>query len=109
MVRRTASVWFDDKSVTSRRLDGVVEVLAWADLRAVTIRTTDAGPAGDDVFWVLKGAAADCVLPSETPGMDELAARLRSLSGFAHDAAIQAMCSTDNREFLCWERSGGPE
>jgi hypothetical protein len=98
-----ATVSFDDKTVTCRWPDGVVEALDWADLRAVLIRTTDAGPAGDDMFWVLKGGPADCVVPSESAGIDRLMARLQRLPGFDHDAAIRATYSTDNREFVCWK------
>lgn len=106
---RRATVTFDEDAVTCRRRRGLVEAVRWADLRAVAIRTTDAGPAVDDVFWVLDGGASGCVVPSEAEGMDLLLQRLQRLPGFDNPAVIQAMSCTDNQEFLCWQRPGGPE
>jgi hypothetical protein len=99
-----ATVSFDDESVTCRRPNGLVEVVRWADLNAVFIHTTDAGPFIDDVFWVLAGGESGCVVPSEAEGMDQLLKRLQQLPNFDNSAVIEAMSSTENREFLCWQR-----
>lgn len=97
-------VSFDDESVTCRRPGGLVETVRWSDLRAVIIQTTDAGPAVDDVFWVLVGKTSGCVVPSEAEGMNPLLERLQRLPNFDNHAVIAAMASTDNQKFLCWER-----
>ncbi|MBI2808906.1 MAG: hypothetical protein HYX68_28320 [Planctomycetes bacterium] len=102
----TTMVTFDDEAVTCRRADGVVETVRWSDLQIVCIRTTDAGPAVDDVFWVLGGSASGCVVPSEAEGMNLLLERLQHLPGFDNNAAIQAMSCAENHTFLCWKRPG---
>ena len=67
-----AIVTFDDESVICRRPGGLVETVRWSDLQIVYIQTTDAGPFGDDIFWVLGGVESGCVVPSESEGMDRL-------------------------------------
>ena len=78
----------------------------WSELQTVSIQTTDAGLAVDDVFWVLAGEETGCVVPSESEGMDRLMERLQRLPEFDYCAAISAMSSTENRTFLCWQRRG---
>ena len=97
-------VVFDDEGVTCRRPTGLVETVRWADLQIVYIQTTDAGPAIDDVFWVLGGGETGCVVPSEAEGADLLLARLQQLPNFDNHAVIDAMSCSDNREFVCWRR-----
>jgi hypothetical protein len=103
-VPQRAIVSFNDESVTCRRPNGLVEAVNWSDLQSVTIQTTDAGPAVDDVFWVLAGSESGCVVPSESEGMDLLLERLQRLPNFDNNAVIQAMSSVDNQKFLCWQR-----
>ena len=100
-----AAVSFDEEGVTCRRSDGLVEAVKWSDLQSVAIHTTDAGPAVDDVFWVLMGESAGCVVPSESTGMDLLLKRLHQLPNFDFEAAIKAMSSTENHIFRCWQRT----
>lgn len=71
-----AMVSFDEESVVCRRPDGLVESVHWSDLQIVFIQTTDAGPAADDVFWVLGAGESGCVVPSEAEGMNLLLERL---------------------------------
>jgi hypothetical protein len=107
-----STVTFDDQEVVCRRPSGLVERVRWADLRIVFIETTDAGPAVDDVFWVLGGDESGCVVPSEAEGMSELLERLQRLPGFENQAVIEAMSCAENRTHLCWNRpnrSVGPK
>src|SRR4051794_5572709 len=99
-----ATVTFDDDGVTCRRPDGLVEAVRWADLQIVLIQTIDAGPAVDDVFWVLGGGDSGCVVHSEAEGMNLLLERLQRLPGFDNNAVIQAMSCTENQNFVCWKR-----
>jgi hypothetical protein len=94
----------DEAGVVRTMPDGTQETVSWDDLEAVIILTTDEGPFRDDVFWLLKGSASGCAVPSETEGMSELMTRLQQLPGFDNDAVIRAMGSTDNATFLCWQR-----
>jgi hypothetical protein len=100
-----ATVSFDDEIVTCRRSRGVEECVRWSDLRQVSIETTDAGPAADDVFWVLQDGGAACVIPSESVGMPLLLERLQQLPNFDNEAVIRAMGCTENQQFVCWRRS----
>ncbi len=99
-----AAVAFDDERVTRTLPDGRTESVRWDELVAVAIETSDAGPFGDDVAWILAGTAAGCLIPSETPGMDALLIRLQQLPGFDNEAVIAAMGCTTNATFPCWRR-----
>lgn len=104
-----AQVSFNDREVRCRHSDGVVEAIAWCDLQQVLIRTTDTGPLMEDVYWILLGTRSECVVPQEAIGEPDLAERLYQLPGFDSEALSRAMCSTENREFLCWNRGGSAE
>jgi hypothetical protein len=95
-------VYFNDDGVACRRPDGKQESVSWADLRSVVIRTTSEGPFVDDVFWVLVGQNGECVVPSESAGIQELMERLGQLPRFDHNACISAMSCTSDKESLCW-------
>jgi hypothetical protein len=89
--------------------EGATESAAWADLQKVEIVTTDQGPLLPDVFFVLHGSKANCVVPQGATGDRELLERIQQLSGFRNDMVIEAMSSTDNRRFLCWEKLDSTE
>lgn len=96
-----------DEGVECRRPDGVGESVRWDDLRAVLIETTDQGPLLDDVFWILIGQTSGCVVPQGADGEDVLFERLGKLPDFDYAMVIEAMSSTDNARYLCWERDDG--
>src|SRR5205823_2847608 len=104
-----AAVRFDEEAVVCTRPNGVTERVRWADLRAVLIRTTAAGPAVDDLFWVLVGRNAEsgCVVPSEAVGCDRLLERLQGLPGFDNHAVILASQCVEEQTFRCWEGEQG--
>ena len=93
-----------DSEVVCERPDGKVERVGWADLQKVEVVTTGDGPFAPDVFWVLHGTDGGCAVPQGATGDSELLARLQALSGFDNNAVIEAMSSTSDRRFLCWER-----
>ncbi len=100
-----AVVEFDEEAITCTRPGGLTERVRWADLGAVLIQTTGAGPGVDDLFWVLVGrkAASGCVVPSEAVGCDRLLERLQALPGFDNEAVVLACQCVEERTFLCWE------
>ena len=102
-------VRFSESDVSCTHPDGTIESVAWDDLQQIEIVTTDHGPFHPDVFWVLHGSMAGCVVPQGATGHRELLERLQRLPGFRNEAVIEAMTSTENRRFLCWEKRGDAE
>jgi hypothetical protein len=100
-------VLFDDRGYSCRWPDGSVDPIAWGDLLAVEIRTTNEGPLLEDVFLVLRSAGGDCVIPQAEEVTDDILVRLQKLPGFDNEAVIAAMHCTDNARFVCWEAPGG--
>jgi hypothetical protein len=99
----TFVVSFDEVEVRCVRPDGKVESVRWDDLQSVWIATTDDGPFGTDVYWVLEGAAGGCAIPQGAIGERELLKRLQRLPGFDSAAVVAAMGSTSNQRFDCWK------
>jgi len=98
----------DESGVKCERAGGLVEFVAWDDLQKVAIVTTDEGPFGEDVFFVLHGCEDGCVVPQSAPHSDALLERLQALPGFDNESVVQAMGCVDNHEFVCWDRAGTP-
>ena len=101
-----ASVTFDEVVVACRHPDGSTQSIRWADLQEVRIETTNAGPFLDDVFWVLSDQESQCVIPSESLGVQLLLERLQTLPSFDNNAVIRAMSCAENQQFICWRRQG---
>ena len=87
-------VRLSDSEIACERPDGTVERVGWADLRKVEVVTTDDGPT-----------AGGCAVPQGATGESQLLERLQTLPGFDSEAVIEAMASTSNRRFLCWQRT----
>ncbi len=97
-------VTISEVKVTCVRPDGFVESVGWDDLKEVVIATTDEGPFAADVMWLLIGEESGCIVPQGAKGEDELLRKLQTLAGFNNEAVIEAMGSTSNRKFVCWEK-----
>lgn len=100
-------VTFDDTGVRRVSPEGGVEEVTWDDLTEVKIVTTDEGPFGEDVYWLLAGSDGTGVAVPGSSVTDDLLDRLQGLAGFDNEQMIQAMTSTDDAQFLCWQRDGG--
>jgi hypothetical protein len=98
-------VHLSDSEVVCERPDGKVERVGWADLQKVEVVTTRDGPFAPDVFWVLQGTDGGCAVPQGATGDSQLLERLQALPGFDNHAFIEAMSSTSDRRFLCWQRA----
>ena len=97
-------VTFDDTSVRRVSPEGGVEEVTWDDLTEVKIVTTAEGPFGEDVYWMLAGADGEgLAVPGESV-TDGLLDRFQALEGFDNDQMILAMSSTDEAQFVCWQR-----
>ena len=99
-------VHVSDSEIVCERPDGKVERVGWAELETIEIVTTDDGPFAPDVFWVLRGRHSGCAVPQGATGDRLLLERLQALPGFDNNAVIDAMSSTSNRRFLCWQKTG---
>ncbi len=97
-------VQLSDSSVTCTHPTGSVERVEWNDLWQVEIVTTSDGPFAPDVFWLLHGSNTGCAIPQGATGDRELLERLQRLPGFRNEVVIEAMSSTEDRRFLCWDK-----
>ena len=95
----------DEHQISCTRPNGLIESVGWNDLKLIEIQTTDDGPFAPDVFWYLIGDESGCVVPLGATGEPALFERLQQLSGFDNEAVSEAMSSTSNCTFVCWQRS----
>ena len=93
-----------DSEVVCERPDGKIERVAWGELQKVEILTTSDGPFAPDVYWLLHGIGGGCAVPQGATGDKALLERLQALPGFDNRPLIEAMASTSDRRFLCWQR-----
>jgi hypothetical protein len=89
------------------RPEGGRQVVRWARLTKIAIRTTDDGPFDMDLFWSFHedgSSAASAVFPGGATGEDQLIEALhRHLPNIRTDQIIEAMSSTSNNYFVIWE------
>jgi hypothetical protein len=103
------AVTFDATFITVRYAGDDVRRVAWDELTAVSIRTTDEGPFVVDVYWGLHGPDGQprAVYPGGAAGEGELLAEMqRRLAGFDNARLIEAMGSAADASFMLW-RAGG--
>ena len=94
-----------DSDVSCHRPDGVVETVRWDELQQVQVLTTSDGPFAPDCFWLLMGPeTTGCCIPQGANGDAALLDRLQQLPGFDNSVFIEAMGSTQEAIFTCWEK-----
>jgi hypothetical protein len=81
--------------------------LDWESVTEIKLITTDAGPYGEDVFFVLIGSdGKGCLVPHAAAVRTKLLEALQTRFPNLDDAAvIAAMGSTSNNSFLLWKRA----
>ena len=99
-------VTFDDTAVRRVSPEGGVEEVRWDDLAEVRIVTTSDGPFSENVHWLLVRSDGEGIAVQGSSVKDDLLGRLQALPGFDHEQMALAMGSTDDAQFLCWQRSG---
>jgi len=97
-------IQMNDLEVSCHRPDGSIECVRWDDLQKVSVLTTSDGPLVTDVFWLLHGEQGGCAIPQGATGDSELLERLQRLPGFDNKTFIDAMGSTEEAMFTCWEK-----
>jgi len=70
----------------------------------IAVVTTDEGPFADDVFVVLKSDQSEMKIPQEAENFDSLFDVFKKFEGFNYEAFIEAMSSTENERFVCWQK-----
>jgi len=101
-----ATIVVDAEGVRRRLADGSEESVTWAELKEVAIRTIPDAPWEEDAFFLLVGPnGGGCAVPSRHPAADELMARLQELPGFDDKVFFEAMTSTEDSVFVCWQAS----
>lgn len=77
----------------------------WQDLEKIFIETNNQGPFAEDLFWVfVDRQGKDMKIAGTAKGTKELLTRVQELPGFKNESFVQAMGSTEKRQFLCWQR-----
>jgi len=100
-------VEFDHACIMVTHPRGERQVVHWAKLTKVAIRTTDDGPFDMDLFWGFHedgSSSATAVFPGgatgEGPLIEVLSSRLPNLRA---EQITKAMSSTSNAYFVIWE------
>lgn len=99
-------VSFDDDVIVLRDSGGPMASVAWNDLAAVVIQTTEAGPFEPDLFWVLhpREHQRSLIVAMGAEGEHDLLQAMQArLSGFDNMAVIEAMGTTTKAAFTVWE------
>jgi hypothetical protein len=97
-------VRIENNEIINERPEGKRERVSLSELKAVIIETNDTGPWGTDILWILVGTGqTGCVFPGGATGEKDILEAVQKLPGFDNEAFIQAMTSTSNQRFLCWE------
>ena len=92
--------------VSCHRPDGIVETVRWDELERINILTNGDGPFAPDCFWLLIGpGTTGCCIPQGATGDVELLARMQELPGFNNQVFMEAMGSTQEAIFSCWEKA----
>jgi hypothetical protein len=103
--REVETVQVDDVGIL--RVEGSIrEEIRWEAVTEIKIITTNAGPYGEDVFFVLTGTGGKgCLVPHAAAVRTKLLEALQVRFPNLDDAAvIAAMGCTSNNTFLLWER-----
>ncbi|HEY5583247.1 MAG TPA: hypothetical protein VIK78_02005 [Ruminiclostridium sp.] len=94
----------DELGVKVEQKNGTIEYSKWDEIVKISLITTDQGPFVDDVFLALFKEEKRCLIPSEGEGYNEVYEKVSKFEGFDFAKVIEAMSSTLNKEFICWEK-----
>ncbi|HWS61589.1 MAG TPA: hypothetical protein VN325_02450 [Steroidobacteraceae bacterium] len=103
--REVETVQVDDVGIL--RVDGSIrEEVRWEAIAEIKIITTNTGPYGEDVFFVLTGAGGKgCLVPHAAAVRTKLLEALQARFPIDDAAVIAAMGCTSNNSFLLWKRA----
>ena len=96
----------DPKGIRADFPDGDACSIAWDDVECVAIETNDSGPWGADFWWRFEGIDGCCTYPEGATGEKEVIELLSErFPGFGFDQLSEALGSTTNARFVCWQRT----
>ena len=98
-------VTITNEKVTVEHPQRKKEEVKWIDIETIKIITTDQGPFQPDVWLALLGRETGCLIPQGAKGYDEIYDTVSKYEDFNFENVIKAMGSTDNEEFLVWEKN----
>jgi hypothetical protein len=89
-----------DDEIICRAPKQAEQRIRMTDLASVYVETSDSGPWGADVWWLLNDDAGktQVAFPQLATGEDAAIKRLRQLPGFK----VRGMNSSENARFMCW-------
>lgn len=73
------------------------------ELKKISIITTSEGPLYPDVFWLIETSSDIIIVPSEGPAENFLS-YVQDIPDFSNEQVIEAMKSTEDKIFTCWEK-----
>jgi len=80
------------------------EEIAFDEITQIDLVTTSEGPFSEDVFAVLRGKDKEIAIPQNAENFDSLFDVFKKFEGVNYEAFINAMSSTENAKFVCWEK-----
>ncbi len=85
--------------------NGDIESAKWDEIIKVSVITTSQGPIMDDVFLVIFKREKGCLVPSEAIGYNDVFEKVSKFDGFNFTKYIEAMSSSSDNEFVCWQKT----
>lgn len=82
---------------------GLLQRIGRSELKEVAVVTNDSGPWGADVWWHFTGSGQELAFPGGATGEDKVVEWVQQLPSFDNEQFIEAMGSTGNRRFVCWQ------
>ncbi len=83
---------------------GILEQIFWNDIENIKLINTDQGPWIPDIWLGLFGEKGSCLILHGTAGFDTIYDRISRYEGFNFEDVAKSMSSTENSEFLLWEK-----
>ncbi|MEZ6140623.1 MAG: hypothetical protein R3B84_08635 [Zavarzinella sp.] len=84
--------------------DGSICIMIRTKIQMIGILTTSSGPFLEDVYWAISDHESTIFVPQKSADFSSLLSDFQTMPNFNNDAFIDAMCCTEDRLFVCWER-----
>ncbi|OGC18746.1 hypothetical protein A2526_02315 [candidate division WOR-1 bacterium RIFOXYD2_FULL_36_8] len=98
-------VEYNNQGIGVRHPKHDYEYIKWNDVNQIMVITTDQGPMLCDLWIVLSGDNTSCSIPQGATGFDKLFDAFKKFDNFRWKSFFDAMASTNNNKFICWEKS----